>query len=190
MENTNQLVNGFNPEDITATLNALKNDPSLAKFEWRVRNKWISGGHNRSTIQDFYGGGKEDTSRAEPFIEVNDEPPVLLGKNEGPNPVEFILHGLAGCMTTTMVLHAAAHGIAIDSVETKLSGDWDAQGFLGLDPTVRNGYKEIHIDFKIEGDLTEAQREQLITFAKKSPVFDIVSHGVPVQVGLQEPEVV
>jgi uncharacterized OsmC-like protein len=190
MATTNKTVNGFHSEDITATINALKDNPGLAKFEWRVRNKWISGGHNRSTIQDFYGGGKEDTSRTAPFIEDNAEPPVLLGNNEGPNPVEFILHGLAGCMTTTMVLHAAAHGIAIDSVETKLTGDWDAQGFLGLDPSVRNGYKQIHIDFDIHGDLTEAQREQLISFAKKSPVYDIVTHGVPVHVGMQEPEIV
>ncbi|MCX2740732.1 OsmC family protein [Pontibacter anaerobius] len=190
MDTTNNRVNGFNPEDITATINALKENPALASFEWRAHNKWINGGHNRSTIQGFYGGGKEDTSREKPFIVDNAEPPILLGNNEGPNPVEFILHGLAGCMTTTMVLHAAAHRIPIDSVETKLTGDWDAQGFLGLDPTVRNGYKQIHIDFKIEGDLTDEQKEQLISFAKKSPVYDIVTHGVPVEVGMQEPEAV
>lgn len=184
------MVNGFRPEEITATLNALKENPALAKFEWRAHNKWLTGGHNRSHIQDFYGGGKEDTSRTEPFIVDNAEPPILLGNNEGPNPVEFILHGLAGCMTTTMVLHAAARGIAIDSVQTSLAGSWDAQGFLGLDDSVRNGYQQIKVNFKIEGDLTEEQKEQLITFAKKSPVYDIVTHGVPVQVGLEEAEAV
>ncbi|GAA4430604.1 OsmC family protein [Pontibacter saemangeumensis] len=190
METTQRTVNGFKPEDITATINALKEDPALAKFQWRARNKWISGGHNRSRIQDFYGGGKEDASRTEPFVVDNAEPPILLGNNEGPNPVEFILHGLAGCMTTTMVLHAAAHGISIDSVETSLTGDWDAQGFLGLDENVRNGYQQVNVNFKIEGDLTEEQKEQLISFAKKSPVYDIVTHGVPVKVGLQEAEAV
>jgi uncharacterized OsmC-like protein len=185
METLERTVNGFNPEDITATLDALKQNPALARFEWRAHNKWLSGGHNRSTIQGFYGGGQQDTSRTVPFIVDNSEPPILLGKNEAPNPVEYILHGLAGCMTTTMVLHAAAHGMAIDSVETSLAGDWDAQGFLGLNDKVRNGYQQIQVSFDIKGDLTDEQKEQLIVFAKKSPVYDIIAHGVPVKVGLQ-----
>ncbi len=97
---------------------------------WR---RWVDGGENRSTIQGFYGAGQEDSSRTKAFEFVNGEPPVLLGNNEGANPVEFLLHALAGCVTTTFVLHAAARGIRIDSISTKMEGDIDLHGLLGLD---------------------------------------------------------
>jgi uncharacterized OsmC-like protein len=178
-------INGFSPDDIMGTVKALQANPELAKFQFRVRNKWIKGGHNRSRIQDFYGGGQEDSSRRKPFVYDNSEPPILLGNNEGANPVEYILHGLAGCLTTTIVLHAAANGIALKSVESSLEGDLDAQGFLGLNDQIRNGYQQIRVKFAIEGDLTEAQKQQLESFVSKSPVFDIVTNQVPVQVSLQ-----
>lgn len=177
-------VNGFKSLDITNTLDAIKCNPDIGKFSFRVRNKWISGGHNRSTIKEFYGGCTEDTSREEPFVFDNSEPPILLGNNEGANPVEFILHGLAGCMTTTMMLHAAARDISVDSVESFLEGDLDVNGFLGLDRTVRNGYQGIRVTFNIEGDLTDEERQMLISFAHQSPVFDIVTNKVPVTVHL------
>lgn len=176
-------INGFNPADIVGTVEVLQADPSLAKFEFRVSNKWIKGGHNRSSIQGFYGAGQEDSSRKKPFVYDNSEPPVLLGNNEGANPVEYILHGLAGCMTTTIALHAAAHGIEVESIESKLEGDLDAQGFLGLNDQVRNGYQQIRVSFDIKGDLTQEQRTKLESFVLKSPVFDIVTNKVPVQVG-------
>jgi len=178
-------VNGFDVNNIFSTLEALQADPSLSKFEFRVRNKWIQGGHNRSVIHDFYGGGKEDDSRNEPFVHDNSEPPVLLGNNEGANPVEYVLHGLAGCMTTTMVLHAAANNISLESVESKLEGDLDVQGFLGLNDKVRNGYQQIRVTFTIKGDLTEAEKMKLESFVRMSPVFDIVTNKVPVDVKLQ-----
>jgi uncharacterized OsmC-like protein len=178
-------VNGFNMSDIAGTVQALQENPEIAKFEFRVKNKWIKGGHNRSQIQGFYGGGQEDVSRKKPFVYDNSEPPILLGNNEGANPVEYILHGLAGCMTTTMVLHAAANGIELKSVESSLEGDLDVQGFLGLNPEVRNGYQQIRVTFTIEGNLTEQEKQKLETFVQMSPVFDIVTNKVPVQVSLQ-----
>ena len=122
------------------TVSALKANPTLAKFEFRARNRWISGGENRSTIKDFYGAGAEDVSRQEAFEFTNGEPPVLLGHNEGANPVEFLLHALAGCVTTTTVLHAAARGIEIESLSTTLVGDIDLQGLLAL-ADVPAGYR-------------------------------------------------
>ena len=177
-------VNGFKSEDITATVNLLMDQPDLAKFKFRADNKWITGGHNQSRIQSFYGAGQEDSSRTQEFVFDNGEPPVLLGYNEGANPVEFILHALAGCMTTTMVLHAAARGIKVDRVSSHLEGNLDVQGFLGLNDKVRNGYQDIKVRFDIEGDLTEEQKMELISFARKSPVFDVVTNGVPVDLGL------
>ena len=112
----------------------------------------------------------------------NAEPPVLLGQDEGANPVEYVLHALAGCMTTTMVYHAAARGITIESVETELEGDLDLHGFLRIDDTVRNGYENVRVKFKVKSD---ASPEQLEDLAKISPVFDIVSNPVPVAVSIE-----
>ena len=95
-------VNGLDTEKMVETVEAIKNNPSLGMFEFRAQNQWINGGENRSCIQGFYGAGAEDQSRDEPFVFTNGEPPVLLGNNEGANPVEFLLHALAGCVTTTM----------------------------------------------------------------------------------------
>lgn len=177
-------INGFNLDEIVSTVQVLQADPELAKFEFRARNKWIKGGHNKSTIKGFYGAGQEDESRSSAFMFDNGEPPILLGVNEGANPVEFVLHGLAGCMTTTMVLHAAANGIELESVESSLEGDLDVQGFLGLNDQVRNGYQQIRVNFTIKGDLTDEQKQMLESFVRKSPVFDIVTNQVPVKVAL------
>ena len=99
-----EFLNGLNTEQLFQTIDAVKEEPSLAHFEFRAKNQWINGGENRSTIQGFYGVGAEDESRDKPFVFTNGEPPVLLGNNEGANPVEFLLHALAGCLTTTIVL--------------------------------------------------------------------------------------
>ena len=185
MKNSEKKVNGFVSQDILDTVGAIQTNPKIGKFKFRAENNWISGGHNRSSIQGFYGGCVEDKTRTVPFIFDNSEPPILLGKNEGANPVEFILHGLAGCMTTTMMLHAAANGISVESVSSTLEGDLDVQGFLGLDDSVRNGYQNIKVNFKIEGNLTNEERNQLISFTRKSPVFDIVTNKVPIEVSVK-----
>ena len=127
------VINGLDVNAAVATITALKADKGLARFQFRARNAWINGGENRSAIRDFYGAGQEDTSRTTSFEFTNGEPPVLLGSNEGANPVEFLLHALAGCVTTTFILHAMARGIAIRELSTELSGDLDLQGLLGLD---------------------------------------------------------
>jgi hypothetical protein len=96
-----KIVNGLNTTQMSETIDAIKGQPSLARFQFRASNEWINGGENRSTIKGFYGVGHEDDSRSEPFVFTNGEPPVLLGDNEGANPVEFLLHALAGCVTTS-----------------------------------------------------------------------------------------
>ncbi|HEY0874235.1 MAG TPA: OsmC family protein [Vicinamibacterales bacterium] len=180
---TRTTMNGLDVNQLFGTLEAIKGDPGLARFQFRARNRWIDGGLNRSTIRDFYGGGQEDTSRTEPFVFANDEPPVLLGENRGANPVEFVLHALAGCLTTSLVLHAAARGIRVNSVETRFEGDLDVRGLLGIDDSVRNGYERIKVTFKVSADAPDSVIDELITLAqKRSPVFDVVSHGVPVEV--------
>jgi uncharacterized OsmC-like protein len=176
-------MNGLDTKQMFETIEVLKSQPELARFQFRNSNQWISGGHNRSTIQGFYGPGKEDDSRTEPFVFDNGEPPVLLGNNEGANPVEFLLHALAGCVTTTLVLHAAARGIRLDSVSTEMEGEIDLQGLLGLDESVSPGYEQIRMKLDIKADCSDEELDDLLAFVRKhSPVCETVCRPVPVVV--------
>lgn len=176
-------MNGMDLDKMAQTVAALKGDPMLAQFQFRARNQWIDGGENRSTIKDFYGAGAEDTSRSKPFVFTNGEPPILLGDNEGANPVEFLLHALAGCVTTTTVLHAAARGIRIESMSTELLGDIDLQGLLGLDETVQPGYRHIRVKVDIKADCSDEELDDLLRFAQQhSPVCNTVCRPVPVSI--------
>jgi len=178
---TPSTINGVNVEQLGANISAIQDNTKLAKFQFRATNTWIQGGHNRTTIKEFYGVGKEDRTRTEPFVLDADEPSVLLGEDQGANPVEFVLHALAACMTTSMVYHAAARGIKIDAVESHLEGDLDIRGFLGISPDVRPGYKNLRVNFTVKSD---ASAETLRELAKFSPVFDIVTNPVPVAISV------
>jgi uncharacterized OsmC-like protein len=174
-------INGLDVAAMTATVDAIKADPALGRFEFRARNTWVSGGENRSTIKDFFGAGREDDSRREPFVFTNGEPPVLLGANEGANPVEYLLHALAGCVTTTTVLHAAARGITIRKLATRLVGTLDVQGLLALDANIPAGYEQIRIEMDIDADCSDAELDELLSFAQRhSPVCNTICRPVPV----------
>lgn len=177
----NGILNGVNVDRMGDTVQAVQRNPSLAAFQFRAANRWIAGGHNRSTIHSFYGAGQEDTLRTHPFVLDADEPPVLLGEDHGANPAEYVLHALAACLTTSLVYHAAARGIRIESVESHLEGDLDLRGFLGLSETVRRGYKHIRVRFTIKTDATAEQLQELTKF---SPVHDIISNPVPVEIAI------
>jgi uncharacterized OsmC-like protein len=177
------VMNGVDVDRLVGTMDAIRENPELAQFEFRATNRWMNGGHNRSLIQGFYGAGKEDTTRKASFVIDNDEPEVLLGADRGANPVEYALHALAGCLTTSLVYFAAAQGIRLDSVESTLEGQLDLQGMLGLSDEVRNGYRNIRVGFRVRGDASDAQLEELVELARRrSPMFDIISNPVPVRV--------
>jgi len=176
-------VNGLDVQGMGDTVQAITNDPSLGQFEFRAENQWINGGENRSTIKGFYGAGAEDESRDEPFVFTNGEPPVLLGNNEGANPVEFLLHALAGCVTTTIVLHAAARGIEINRLSTRLIGVIDVQGLLNLGDDVPVGYQNIDIQMSIDAECSDDELDELLAFSKQhSPVCNTVCRPVPVSI--------
>lgn len=178
-----RTINGLDTTQLVATVDAIKATPALARFQFRNRNRWVDGGENHSTIRDFYGAGREDDSRLASFEFVNGEPPVLLGNNEGANPVEFLLHALAGCVTTTFVLHAAARGIRIESISTQMEGDIDLRGLLGLDDSVFPGYEEIRMKMDIEADCSSEELDELLAYTQKhSPVCNSVCRPVPVVV--------
>lgn len=174
-----KTLNGLDTARMYKTIAAIKNKPAIARFQFRAKNDWIKGGQNRSTIREFYGACQEDTSRTEPFVFVNGEPPVLLGANEGANPVEFLLHALAGCVTTTFVLHAAARGIHIDEISTSLEGDLDLHGLLGLNDSA--GYEQIRIKMDIKANCSNEELDDLLAFTREhSPVCQSVCRPVPV----------
>lgn len=176
------VLNGVNVTQLMDTIEVVRENSEVAKFKFRNHNKWMTGGHNRSTIDSYYGA-MEEHSRETPFVMDNDEPPVLLGMDRGANPVEQVLHGLAGCITTTAVYYAAAKGIKIHEMETTFEGDLDLRGFLGLPGRTRNGYEEIRVSVRIKADATDEEIMELVELAeKRSPVYDIVTNPVPVKV--------
>jgi uncharacterized OsmC-like protein len=179
-------VNGVNVDELFGTINAVKAAPVIAKFKFRAENQWMDGGHNRTMIQNFYGT-QQDHEHKEPFMLDADEPPILLGKDNGPNPVEYALTALAACVTTSIVYHAAAKGIAIRSMESRLEGDIDLQGFLGIRDDVPRGYKEIRMFVKIDADAPPEKLQEIVDLGPTySPVFDTLTRAVPVSVQLDE----
>jgi uncharacterized OsmC-like protein len=180
---SNETLNGMDLKQLHETLDAIKGDPEIAHFEFRNVNRWIQGGENRSTIREFYGARAWDDSRTEPFVFTNGEPPVLLGANEGANPVEFLLHALAGCVTTTFVLHAAARGIKILELSTEIEGDLDVQGLLDLDDAVPVGYEQIRVKMNVRADCSDEELDDLLAYTEqRSPVCNSVCRPVPVKV--------
>lgn len=182
---TEKIVNGVNVDNLFKTVVAVKGNPTIAKFNFRAKNKWINGGNNKTTVNEFYGACQTH-SRSKPFEYVKDEPPVLLGNDQGANPVEYALAALAGCLTTSLIYHAAAQGVKIDEVESTLRGDLDLQGFLGMSENIRNGYEKIEVSFRIKADAPEEKLKELVALAqKRSPVFDMISNPTPVNVHLE-----
>jgi len=180
---TEAVRNGVDTSVLFATLNAIKQQPQLARFEFRARNVWLDGAHNRSTIKDFYGASHEDTSRPHEFVIDAGEPAVLVGTDTGPNPAEALLHALAACLTTSLVYVASARGVRLTRVESSLEGDMDLRGALGLSDEYRNGFERVRVNFEVEGDASPETLRELVNQAqRRSAVFDIVANGVPVSV--------
>ena len=173
--------NGVDTATLFATLDAVKADPGIGKFRFRATNRWISGTHNQSTIHGFYGAGKELAHRTEATFDA-DHPEVLVGQDNAPTPVEFLLHALAACLTSGLANIAAARGVNLTSVESTVEGDIDLLGILGLSPDVRNGYQQIRVNFTVKGDDPEKLRQVVEQSRKRSAVFDIVTNGVPVTI--------
>jgi uncharacterized OsmC-like protein len=179
------LVNGVAVDDLFSTIDAVKATPSIAKFTFRIRNQWETGSRNCSTVAKFTGANQE-LSHPKPFTLEADEPAILLGKDMAANPVEYLLHALASCLTTSMVYHAAARGIRIEQIESLFTGDLDLHGFLDLNPGVRKGYQGIQVVFKITANVPDDQLQEIVQLGTAhSPVFDSLTNGVPVTVSAQ-----
>jgi len=181
------IRNGVDTATLFATLDAVKQAPQAARFQFRAHNQWISGTHNHSTITDYYGVGEERTHEHS-FVFDADHPAVLVGQDHGPTPVEFVLHALAACLTAGLANIAAARNITLTEVRSTVTGDIDLNGILGLDPEVRNGYEQLTVHFTIQGDAPPEQLRQLLDQSRaRSAVYDIITNHVPITIQVDTP---
>jgi len=166
---TQKVVNGVNVDQLFETIDAIKDNGVIARFKFRVRNRWMDGGHNQATMNDF-DGACATHERPAPFVLDADEPPLLLGEDRGPNPVDY---------------HAAAHGYELEAVESRFEGDLNLKGFLGMDPKIRPGYEKVRVTFKVKakGNVPDEILDEIVKYGPTySPVHDIFTSSVPVEV--------
>ena len=186
-ETNDAMRNGVDTATLFATLDAVKQAPQAARFQFRARNQWVSGTHNRTTIADYYGVG-EERAHERTFVFDADHPAVLVGKDHGPTPAEFVLQALAACLTAGLANIAAARNITLTEVRSTVAGDIDLNGILGLDPAVRNGYQQITVRFTIKGDAPAAKLRELAEQSRaRSAVYDVITNGVPVSIEVDTP---
>ena len=180
----NPVRNGVDTATLFATIDAVKANPEIAKFRFRAQNTWVSGTHNRSTIHGFYGVGQE-MEHTQAHMYDADHPAVLVGADNGPTPVEFVLHALAACLTSGLANIAAARKVNLTRVSSVVEGDIDLLGILGLDGEVRNGFQGIKVSFKLAGDDADKLRQVVEQSRARSAVYDIVTNGVPVSIEVE-----
>ena len=181
-EQDGAMRNGVDTATLFATLDAVKQAPEAAKFQFRAHNEWVSGTHNRTTIADYFGVG-EERSHEHTFVFDADHPAVLVGRDHGPTPVEFVLHALAACITAGLANIAAARRVRLTEVRSTVTGDIDLNGLLGLNPDVRNGYERVSVRFTVKGDApAETLRELVEQSRARSAVYDIITNRVPVTI--------
>jgi uncharacterized OsmC-like protein len=174
--------NGVDVPNLFATINVVREKPELAQFRFRATNRWVVGTHSRTTIETFTGAGGDHAHQRE-FAYGADHPAVLCGADQGPTPVEFLLHALGSCLMAGVANIAAARGVTLTSVEAKVEGDIDLQGILGISRDVRNGYEQVRVNFAIEGDATPETLREIVEQARaRSAVFDVMRNGVDVTV--------
>lgn len=176
-------VNGVNVDQINYVIESINADRAFGEFQFRARNHWVSGGLNRSQIKGFHAGGREDGTRSKPFTLDADEPQLVAGNDSAPNSMEYVLHALVSCLTGTLVYHAAVRNIAVNSVSSKVEGDMDVRGLLGMADDVRKGFHHVRVIMQVESD---AEVETLTELALFSPVYDIVSKSLPVELRLEK----
>jgi uncharacterized OsmC-like protein len=179
----NRIRNGVDTVAFFATLNAVKGNNEIAKFQFRATNKWISGTHNQSTIRGFYGAMQE-MEHAQVHVLDADHPAVLVGADHGPTPTEYLLHALAACLTAGIANIAAARNVNLTEVESTVEGDIDLLGILGLGHGVRNGFQQIKVSFKLKGDDPAKLREVVERSTARSAVYDVITNGVPVAIDI------
>jgi uncharacterized OsmC-like protein len=187
MQTTNQQArndvnNGVNVAALLGARDALSTTPEAARFTWRATSKWIRGTHSQSTVKSFFGLGAEQNHRTE-FRFDTDHPEVFASEDHGATPVEYVLCGLAGCLTAGIAAIAQMRDIQLHSVTATLEGSMDIQGILGMDSDVRNGFDGIRVHYAIDADASNDEIRALVAQSqKRSAVFDIITNPTNVTV--------
>ena len=180
-----QVNNGVNVEALLGARQALTDVPEAAQFKWRATCQWVNGTHSRSTVQSFFGLGAEQSHKTE-FSYDADHPEVFAAEDKGATPVEYVLVGLASCLTAGIAAVAQNRSIQLRSVKATLEGGMDLQGILGIDSEVRNGFDGIKIVFDIDADASREDIAALVAQSqKRSAVFDIVTNPTNVAVEIR-----
>jgi len=184
-ESTKTADNGVNVAALIAAREALTNAPEEAQFKWRAACEWKNGTHSHSTVESFYGLGQEQ-HRKKVFTFDADHPEVFASEDLGATPVEYVLVGLASCLTAGIAAIAQYRNIQLKSVTATIEGDMDLQGILGIDDEVRNGFKGIKVTYKIDADASREDIEALVAQSqKRSAVYDIVTNPTNVTVAVK-----
>jgi uncharacterized OsmC-like protein len=179
---TTGVNNGVNVQALLDAREALKGAPEAAKFTWRASCKWQNGTHSKANIHGFFGLGEEQKHRTETSFDA-DHPEIFASADLGITPIEYVLVGLASCLTAGVAAVAQNRGIQLRSVESKLEGKMDIRGILGIDSDVRNGYDDIKVTFKIDADASKNDIEALVAQSqKRSAVYDVITNPVNVTV--------
>ena len=174
--------NGVDITTLFATIDAVRQQPEAANFQFRTVNEWISGTHSRGTFPGFFGAGQEHVHAGDTVIEA-DHPAVLVGTDKGPTPAELLLNALASCLMAGLGNIASARGVELHGVRCKVEGDIDLRGILGIDPTVRNGFEDIRVTFEVDADSDAETLESLVQRSQaRSAVYDVLTHGTNVHV--------
>jgi len=177
--------NGVNVEALVAARQALTDAPQAAQFKWRASCEWKNGTHSHSTVEGFFGLGQEQ-ARKKSFTFDADHPEVFASADLGATPVEYVLVGLASCLTAGIAAVAQYRGIQLKKVAATIEGDMDLQGILGIDGDVRNGFDGIRVTYDIDADASREDIEALVAQSqKRSAVFDIVTNPTNVTVSVK-----
>ncbi|MFZ0973440.1 MAG: OsmC family protein [Solirubrobacteraceae bacterium] len=176
------IDNGVNVQALLDARAALAETPAAAQFTWRASSKWTSGVHSTITVQDFFGLGEEQSHKIENEFD-SDHPEIFAAEDNGITPIEYLLVGLAGCLSAGVASIAQNRGIQLRSVESTVEGSHDLRGFLGVDSDVRNGFNDIKVTFTIDADASREEIEALVAQSqKRSAVFDALSNPTEVTV--------
>ena len=179
---TTQVANGVNVEALLEAREVLRGAPEAAQFTWRASSKWQNGVHSTTTIQNFFGLGEEQSHKKESVFDA-DHPEIFAAEDNGITPIEYLLVGLASCLTAGVASVAQNRGIQLRSVEATVEGQHDIRGILGVDSDVRNGFNDIKVTFHIDADASREDIEALVAQSqKRSAVFDALTNPTDVTV--------
>src|SRR6185436_19001900 len=174
--------NGVNVQALLDAREVLKGAPEAAKFTWRASCKWKNGTHSQAKVQGFFGLGQEQKHKTETSFEA-DHPEIFASEDNGITPIEYVLVGLASCLTAGVAAVAQNRGVQLRSVESALEGKMDIRGILGMDSDVRNGYDDIKVTFKIDADASKKDIEAIVAQSqKRSAVYDVITNPTNVSV--------